>query len=76
LKAFDFELLVLFCKTNRMPLSLLLDGTAVKALIDKLLQTRFMIPEFWRELLYEWFPHPFHYHHSSQNGDSSEDSFH
>jgi hypothetical protein len=76
LKAIDFELLVLFCKTNRMPLSLLLDGTAVKTLIDKLLQTRFMIPELWRELLYEWFPHHFHHHYSPQNRASSEDSFH
>ncbi|UOE77596.1 hypothetical protein ACNR9V_12945 [Parageobacillus thermoglucosidasius] len=76
LKDIDFELLVLFCKTNRIPLSLLSDATDVESLVEKVLRTRFMIPDFWRKLLPEWFPHHFHHHYSPQNQDPSEDFFH
>jgi hypothetical protein len=76
LEDIDFKLLVLFCKTNRIPLSLLSDATDVEGLIEKVLRTRFVIPNFWNKLLCEWFPHHFPHHYPPQNGDSSEDFFH
>jgi len=72
LKHFDLELFVLFCKTTPIPRSLLQNAADAEHLVDKVLGTKWMIPDFWKQSLPEWFPHHFPRCDSLQYADSPE----
>ncbi|WP_027410037.1 hypothetical protein [Anoxybacteroides tepidamans] len=76
LKPIDLELFVSFCKTIPIPRPLLQNAADAEHLVDKVLRTRWMIPDFWQQLLPEWFPHYFPRHSSPQDADSPENFLH